>query len=68
MVELQGNGIKINPYILKWALRDSGVDYNFIISKFPNFTKWMTGELFPTFAQLTALSKSLHFPLGYFFY
>lgn len=67
MVEMQGNGIKINPHIFEWALRNSGVDYDFIISKFPHFAKWMAGELFPTFTQLTALSKSLHFPLGYFF-
>ena len=31
MVEMQGNGIKINPHIFEWALRNSGVDYDFFV-------------------------------------
>lgn len=64
---MQSTTIKIDPKVLKFALEDRNQDYDSIINKFPLFPRWVNGEIYPTFAQLSALSKTLHFPLGYFF-
>lgn len=35
--------------------------------KYPKIKKWLEGEDFPTYNQLTELSKIFHIPFGYFF-
>lgn len=58
--------VKIQPEILKWALTQ--VNETQLGDKLlKNVMQWLDGSKLPTFAQVDALSKKAHIPLGYFF-
>ncbi|TYC84185.1 ImmA/IrrE family metallo-endopeptidase [Acetobacterium wieringae] len=60
----------INPDILVWARRVSGLDYDEIESTFDiqKIECWEKGTEFPTYAQLTTLSKLYKKPIAVFFF
>ncbi|MFH2117267.1 MAG: ImmA/IrrE family metallo-endopeptidase [Bacillota bacterium] len=61
------NKIPIQPPILEWAIRESGMPAEIAYDKFPNLAKWMNESNQPTFIQLKELSNFLKVPFGLFF-
>lgn len=60
--------VRINPQALKWARIDAGYNYSNLPSKIkPNFKKWESGELMPTWNQLCDISNYLKRPTAFFF-
>jgi Zn-dependent peptidase ImmA (M78 family) len=41
--------------------------WDIVVRKFPKASAWIDGDDFPTYNQLTELSKIFHVPFGYFF-
>ncbi|EGY78648.1 hypothetical protein HMPREF9129_1662, partial [Peptoniphilus indolicus ATCC 29427] len=63
----QEKGVKINPDVLKWAIKESGKSEFEIINKFPKIDNWIIEEDLPTFKKIEDLSNFFKIPLGYFF-
>lgn len=59
--------LQVNNDIFSWAVRRAGFSKSDIAKKYPHFTQWISGEIFPTVTQLKDFSKYFHFPFGYFF-
>lgn len=58
--------ISINNNVLNWALERSGKK-EVVVGKFPNVTKWLSGDKKPTLRQLEAFAKAAAIPFGYLF-
>lgn len=50
-----------------WALERSGKTEAAMTSKFPKFSDWLSGEVYPTLKQLETFAKATYTPFGYFF-
>lgn len=59
-------GVDVSPEILQWAVDRSG-KIDTVNNKFPNWSRWLEGEIQPTLKQLESLAKITYTPLGYFF-
>ncbi|WP_175822425.1 XRE family transcriptional regulator [Burkholderia sp. BCC0419] len=61
----------INPAILTWALRRSGIDAPALASKLgtaeARVSSWETGERKPTFRQARRIAEITHIPFGYLY-
>lgn len=59
--------VPVEPSILKWAVRRSGLTVNKIQRKFPRYNLWEAGIDAPTFRQLEAFADATYTPLGFMF-
>lgn len=61
--------IKIEPEIIKWAIKESGKSEDEILKKFPNIVGWMNlnEKQLPTFKQAENFANYLKIPFGYLF-
>jgi hypothetical protein len=58
--------VQIAPSILDWI--SNAASFEGVSDKLrTHFHKWKAEEEQPTYAQIEALSKKIHIPLGYFF-
>lgn len=53
--------------VLRWAARRAGLRDEAIVSRYPKWPMWLSGEAAPTLKQLEGFAKLSHTPLGYFF-
>ena len=58
---------EINYQVFSWAIDRIGITLDEVLSKYPKFLQWQTGEIAATVKQLKDFSNSYHFPFGYFF-
>ncbi len=61
------DNIAINPEILRWARKRSGLPKEVLEQKFPNLKRWEDGDKHPTLRQIENFAKKTRTPLGYFF-
>ena len=59
--------VAINRDVLSWALDRAKPTMTKLQRKFPNISKWLSGESQPTMRQLESLARSTTTPLGFFF-
>ena len=59
--------VDINPHLLRWARKRSGIPSDRLVKKFNNLPKWESGELSPTLNQLESFARTVHTPVGYLF-
>ena len=61
--------IKIEPEIIKWAIKESGKSEDEILEKFPNIVGWinLNEKQLPTFKQAENFANYLKIPFGYLF-
>jgi Zn-dependent peptidase ImmA (M78 family) len=59
--------ITVNESILAWAVKRSGRGSE-LEQNFPKLSKWLRGEIQPTFRELQKFSKATYTPFGYFFF
>jgi Zn-dependent peptidase ImmA (M78 family)/transcriptional regulator with XRE-family HTH domain len=59
--------LPINPKLLLWACRRSGIERTNLAKRFKQIETWLSGEASPTFKQLEDFAKATHTPFGYFF-
>ncbi|MHB1955760.1 MAG: ImmA/IrrE family metallo-endopeptidase [Sulfobacillus sp.] len=58
--------VSISPSVLLWAAHRAAKDEEVRLA-FPNWDKWLTGEVNPTFKQVERLSQMTVTPLGFLF-
>lgn len=56
--------LNVNTKVLLAYIRSSNIPIELLRQKLPNIDKFLTGELEPTFNQLSALSKLINVPTG----
>ena len=63
--------VKVEPAVLKWAVKSSGWKEDEVVKKLKinqsTFSAWLKGELSPTLNQLEDLANALKRPLAAFF-
>ena len=59
--------LDVNREVFSWAVARAGFAPNDVLSKYPKFLQWTSGETFATVKQLKDFSQKFHFPFGYFF-
>lgn len=62
-----GNRIKVNKEIYRWAIKESRKSFEEIEDRFENIGAWMSQDILPTFRQVEELANFLKVPLGYMF-
>ena len=58
---------KINPDLIRWAIKRSGTELTGLKTRFPKIEQWIEGESFPTANQLEGFAKATLTPYGYLF-
>ncbi len=61
------NRVAIQPRMISWARRRSGLDESALVKRFPAYEAWERGDISPTFNQLQDLAKKTSTPFGFFF-
>lgn len=61
------NRVAINPKLFRWAVNRSHQEESALLERFPNLSKWESGEVQPTFKQLETFAKATLTPFGSFF-
>ena len=56
--------LKVNTKVLSAYIRNSNTPMDLLYKKLPNIDKYLSGELKPTFNQLSILSKLINVPTG----
>lgn len=59
--------VALNPEILRWARKRSGLSKEVLEKKFPKLKLWEEGKKYPTLRQIESFAKKTRTPLGYFF-
>ncbi len=59
--------VAINPEILRWARKRSGISKEVLEQKFPKLKLWEEGKKHPTLRQIESFASKTRTPLGYFF-
>lgn len=59
--------VQIQPALLDWAEKRSGIPSDRLSSKFGPLLDWKTGNKKPTLKQLELFAKMTHTPIGYLF-
>ncbi len=59
--------VDINPHLLRWARKRSGIPSDRLIKKFNKLPEWELGKLRPTLNQLESYARTVHVPVGYLF-
>ncbi len=59
--------VSVNPRVLSWALKRSGLTTDYLQNKFGRINEWLSGERYPTLLQLESFAKATSTPFGYFF-
>lgn len=58
---------KINPDLIRWAIKRSGAELDGLKTRFPKIEQWIEGESVPTANQLEGFAKATLTPYGYLF-
>lgn len=58
--------LSVNTSVFLWAMNRNDIVHSEMLRNYPNYDKWISGDVLPTVAQLKAFSKKFHFPFGYF--
>ena len=66
-MKAQNIRLDVNREIFSWAVTRAGSTPKDVLSRYPKFQQWTTGEVSATVKQLKDFSKKFHFPFGYFF-
>jgi Zn-dependent peptidase ImmA (M78 family) len=59
--------VDVNPEVLAWARRRSGLTAQDLAVRFPTLAAWERGERRPTFKQLESYAHATHTPVGFLF-
>lgn len=59
--------VEVEPKLISWACKRSGLDIDYLERRFPKIAEWTSGKTNPTFRQLEDFAKVSHTPLGYLF-
>ena len=59
--------VAINPELLRWARKRSGLSKEVLEQKFPKLKLWEEGKKYPTLRQIEKFANKTRTPLGYFF-
>lgn len=59
------NRVEVKPEMLRWARERAGRDVASLLSAFPKFQAWESGELKPTLKQLERFARTTYTPVGY---
>jgi Zn-dependent peptidase ImmA (M78 family) len=59
--------ISINPDLIRWAVKRSGLPFADLVAAFPGLPAWQTGEKQPTLKQLEMFARRTMTPYGYLF-
>ena len=59
--------IPVNPEVLNWAARRSGINNERLFRLFPKWDDWLSGIIHPTFKQLDKIANATHTPVGFFY-
>lgn len=58
------NGVNVKPELLRWARKRAGVEVDALVSKFPKYSEWETGDVRPTLKQLERFANATHAAIG----
>ena len=56
--------VTINPEVLDWALKRSGLSTEEVAKRFPKMQEWLSGSRKPTLPQAKKIAEAAHLPLG----
>lgn len=56
--------VDVKPALLRWARKRAGVEVDALISKFPKYGEWETGDVQPTLKQLKKFANATHTTIG----
>ena len=59
--------VPVNPELLRWARKRSGLAPEDLATKFKRLPEWEDGETHPTLKQIEAFARAVHVPVGYLF-
>jgi Zn-dependent peptidase ImmA (M78 family) len=59
--------VEVNPELLAWACRRSGLAFDAVQHRFPMLAAWESGEQQPTLKQLESFAQAMHTPIGFLF-
>ena len=59
--------VPVNPGLLRWARKRSGIAHETLAAKFKKLPEWEDGETQPTLKQVEAFARAVHVPVGYLF-
>ena len=59
--------VAVRPPVLEWARRRSGRANDDMRSEFANWDQWLSEERRPRFAEVEAVARFTHVPVGYLF-
>lgn len=62
-----GLRVNVNPDLLRWARRRSGLESATLLHRFPKLEAWERREARPTFKQLEDFARATHTPVGFLF-
>ncbi len=60
--------VDIKPEIFRWIRERAGMEIAGLTGRFPKYAEWEDGTAQPTFRQLEKLARTIHAPIGYFFF
>ena len=60
--------VDVRPEIFRWMRERAGMDLAGLTGRFPKYAEWEIGAVQPTFRQLEQLARTVHAPVGYFFF
>ncbi len=58
------NRVRVKPELLRWARKRAGVEVDALVSKFPKYSEWETGDEQPTLRQLEQFANVTHAAIG----
>lgn len=59
--------VGVQPELLRWARERANADVDSLVSKFPKYREWESGDVRPTYKQLEKFAKTVHAGIGFFF-
>lgn len=59
--------IRVEPDLLRWAIRRSGNKVEDLLANFPSLSRWLAGEAYPSLGELEKFAKATRTPIGNFF-
>lgn len=59
--------VGVKPELLRWARERANADVDSLVSKFPKYREWESGNIRPTYKQLENFAKTVHAGIGFFF-